>query len=61
MASIKFGEKVTFSVTPKIILDLEKMLGEWVVELSENEGDIDLNKASLSVAQKIVVMLSHGQ
>jgi hypothetical protein len=61
MASIKFGEKVTFSVTPKIILTLEKMLEEWVVELSENEGDIDLNKASLSVAQKIVVMLSHGQ
>jgi hypothetical protein len=61
MASIKFGEKVTFSVTPKIILNLEKMLEEWVVELSENEGDIDLTKASLSVAQKIVVMLSHGQ
>ena len=68
MANSKFGKKVIFFTTPKIVHGLAEMLEEWFIETADSELDYDItewgvnvSKKARSAAQKIVVMLSEGQ
>lgn len=54
---VKFGETFQLVVSPQIILDVEEILEEWVVRLSEQEN-IDLERETMNMAQKIILFVA---
>lgn len=52
--TVKFGDKVLIVVSPGLVLEVSAMLEEWLTDLSETAGEIDLERESIGMAQAIV-------
>lgn len=53
----KFGDKITVTVTPGLVLDTSAMLEEWLTGVYQQlcRGiEIDLDRETIGMAQKII-------
>ena len=41
--SVKFGDKLTITASPKLMLNLSDALEQWLIKLSE-QGDIETDR-----------------
>jgi hypothetical protein len=54
--SVKCGDKLTITASPKLMLDLSDALEQWLIKLSE-QGDIETDRECLSMSQDIIGIL----
>jgi hypothetical protein len=54
--TLKFGDKIRFTVSPGIILAIQESLEAWLIKLSE-QGDIESDRETFGQTQEIIRLL----
>ncbi|UXE61381.1 MAG: hypothetical protein KA717_39635 [Woronichinia naegeliana WA131] len=54
---LKYGDKITVTMTPGLELDIAEILKKWVVHLSQQK-DIDLDREQFQTMKEIIRTLA---
>ena len=53
---VKFGDKISFFVSPGITMTIQASLEEWLINLSNNQS-IDLDRETIAQAKEIIRLI----
>jgi len=56
MTKAKFGEQITLTFSPGLVLGIEEVICEWIQEIASKGGEID-ERDTIDVSQRVALKI----